>query len=99
MTDPIDASKPQKPEERPAWSRLHIWQITAVRDVFWIGLAVFVLWLGNELSGIVTPVLVALAMAYLFHPLITLCEDRWNMRRPLTISIILAVDHMPSLNR
>ncbi|MDX1565276.1 MAG: AI-2E family transporter, partial [Phycisphaeraceae bacterium] len=78
-------------EARPDWARLHIWQITAVRDVFWGALVLALLAIGYQLSSIFTPVLIALALAYLFHPLITLCEDRWKMPRPLTISIILGL--------
>lgn len=73
------------------WARVHIWQIAAVRDVFWIGLVLFVIWFGYQLSSIFTPVLVGLALAYIFHPMITACEEKWGMKRPLTVSIILGV--------
>ncbi|MBI1368777.1 MAG: AI-2E family transporter [Planctomycetes bacterium] len=79
-----------EPPIRP-WPDRHLWQIKPVRDLIWIAAVVFFIWFGYELSAIFTPVLVALALAYLFHPIITLAERRWNMPRPATIAVILAV--------
>jgi len=83
---------PQSPDDQSGpWCDRHIWQFRFVRDAFWIALAIFLFWFGYHLRGIFTPVLIALALAYLFHPLITQCERRWNMPRPVTVSIILTV--------
>lgn len=67
----------------------HLWQITAVRDFFWIGLFIFILWAGYSLQGIFTPVLIGLFFAYLFSPLITYAEEHWRFPRPLTITLLL----------
>ena len=67
----------------------HLWRINWVRDLVLVGLAVFLVWFGYYLRGIFTPLLLALFLAYLFHPLITLFERRWNVPRPVTISGLL----------
>ncbi len=85
---------PNDPNPTP-WHQRRLWQITPVRDAFWIvltaGAAAFLLWFGYELRAIFTPVLIALALAYLFHPLIAACEKRWNIPRPVTIAAIIAM--------
>jgi len=80
--------KPASPGQ-PAWHDVRLWEIAAVRDMFWVALVVAIVWLGYQLSSIFTPVLIALALAYLFHPVITWCESRCHMPRWVTISLIL----------
>lgn len=69
----------------------HLWEIRWVRDLAIIAIAVLVFWAGYLLRGIITPVLIGLFLAYLFHPLITWAERRHHMPRPVTISILLGV--------
>jgi predicted PurR-regulated permease PerM len=47
------------------------------------------LWFVYELRGVFLPILVALGLAYLFHPLITRAQRQWKWPRPLTITLIL----------
>lgn len=55
---------------RPYWATLHLWQIQMVRDVL-VGLAIFgLLWLGYKLSIVTVPILLAMALAYLFEPVV-----------------------------
>lgn len=83
------------PTDPTPWYDRRLWQITPVRDAFWIALIITVivlaLWFGYALRAVFTPVLIALALAYLFDPIITQCERRWHWPRPATISGILAV--------
>lgn len=67
----------------------HLWEIAALREVFWIGLAAFLLWFGYELRGVFTPVLIALFLAYLVNPMVRAPERRWGIPRPATITLIL----------
>lgn len=67
----------------------HLWEIPAVREVFWIGLIAFFMWLGYELRGVFTPVLIALLLAYLVNPLVAIAECRWRIPRPVTITALL----------
>lgn len=90
MSD-LPPSNPPPPDARPPWRQVHLWQIAVMRDLFWITVALFLLWFGYQLRAIFTPVLIALVLAYLFHPLITRAEERYGMKRMTTVSIILAV--------
>lgn len=67
----------------------HLWEIVAVREVLGIALIAFVLWLGYELRGVFTPVLIALLLAYLVNPLVEIPECRWRIPRPVTITALL----------
>lgn len=67
----------------------HLWEITPIRDLLWVGAIVFLVWFGYYLRGVFTPVLIALLLAYLFNPLIRHAERQWKVPRPVTISIVL----------
>ena len=86
----MSASRPPAPHDRP-WHRLHLWQIAWVRDVAWAAVAVLILWIGYELRAVFIPVLIGLALAYLFHPLMRYAERRWRAPRWVSIAGILAV--------
>ncbi len=75
---------------RPIVDR-HLWQIAAVRDLFWIGFFLFILWAGYSLRGIFTPVLIGLLLAYLFSPSITYAQEHWRFPRPLSITLLFVV--------
>ena len=71
-------SSPHDP--RPASNR-HLWEFTWVRDLLWLtGLALLLL-LMYHAGSILVPVCVALALAYVFNPLITWMQRRWNWPR------------------
>ncbi len=80
-------SGPEGPSA-PAVDR-HLWEITPVRDLMWLGGILFLLWFGYYLRGVFTPVLIALLLAYLVNPLIRRAETGWRIPRPVTISIVL----------
>ena len=82
-SSPPEATPPLPPSDR------HLWDITPIRDLLWMGSVVFLLWFGYYLRGVFTPVLIALLLAYLFNPLIRRAEIEWNVPRPVTISIVL----------
>jgi len=67
----------------------HLWEITPIRDLLWLGGGLFLLWFGYYLRGVFTPVLIALLLAYLFNPLIRRAEMQWHVPRPVTISVVL----------
>lgn len=67
----------------------HLWEITPIRDLLWVGVIVFILWFGYYLRGVFAPVLIALLLAYLFNPLIRHADRQWKVPRPVTISIVL----------
>ena len=71
-------------------SRLHIWQIQAVRDALLILLILAALRLGYVMSAITVPLLIALLLAYLFEPLIALLQNRLRWSRTTAVALILA---------
>lgn len=48
----------------------HLWQFRWVRDLFVLGFAAFLLWLGHRIAVVTVPLLVALMAAYLCEPLV-----------------------------
>jgi predicted PurR-regulated permease PerM len=90
----LDSKKHAAPECADAdksGSERHLWEMAAVRELFWIGLAAFLVWFGYELRGVFTPVLVALLLAYLVNPLVGGAASRWHIPRPVTITALLVI--------
>lgn len=90
-------TEPKKPEPkitlplepgRPVVD-LHLWQITPIRDIFWIGMGISALLFTYYLRSIFTPVLIGLILAYIFNPMICYFEERWRVPRVATISALL----------
>lgn len=85
-------TRPDELPERAApadWRLLHLWQIQPLRDVL-VLLAVFgIIWLGYKLSIVTVPLLLAMALAYLFEPLVRLAtRNRYVSRQGMALSII-----------
>ena len=84
--------KPQKQvSDIPNAADRHLWQIQPIRDVAWIIVAVFLVWLGYALRSVTVPLLVALLLAYLFEPVISLLQRYFHFPRPLAVGSVLAV--------
>jgi len=69
----------------------HLWEITAVKDLFWMAAAVAVAIVFYHLRTVLLPVFLGLLLAYLFHPLTLFIKTRWRIPAPITISLILAL--------
>ena len=65
---------------------MHLWEMKPVQDVFWLALAVILLWLGYVLSDVFVPMLIAFAAAYTVNPALEFVEDRWELSRTTLIS-------------
>lgn len=73
------------------WRRLRLWEIQPIRDAL-ILLAVFgVLYLGYVCRIVTVPILLALALAYLFEPVVAWLTRRfkWVSRQGAAVSIIV----------
>jgi predicted PurR-regulated permease PerM len=75
--------------DAPPAARLHLWQIQGVRDAL-VLLAVFlIVYVGYWMRDVTVPLLIALALAYLFEPLVqSLCRVR-GVTRPIAVLILL----------
>ncbi len=83
---------PDKPVQHDLM-KLHLWQIQWVRDFLLLLLMVCGIWLGYVMRDITIPLLVALLLAYLFEPVISLLADhpKFPLGRIPVISGILVV--------
>ncbi len=98
-----DATRGKRPDSTAATSprdltRMHLWQIQAVRDILLVAVVFFLIWLGYAMSSVTVPLLVGLLLAYLFEPLIARICARWNLKRGVvvgglvcTIAIVLVL--------
>ena len=74
-------------------TKLHLWQIQWVRDLFLVVAVIAGIWLGYAMRDITIPLLVALLLAYLFEPLISYLSNhpQFPMGRVAVISGILSI--------
>ncbi len=73
-----------------AWARLHLWEIQGVRDVLVI-LGLFgLLWVGQKVSVVTVPVLLAILFAYLFEPVINWLTQKSRLTRTGAVIAVIA---------
>jgi predicted PurR-regulated permease PerM len=71
------------------WRRLHLWHIQPLRDALFLVAIVGIVWLGDRLSIVTVPMLLALLFSYLFEPLVRfLTRKRYVSREGAAIAII-----------
>ncbi|MFG0258988.1 MAG: AI-2E family transporter, partial [Phycisphaerales bacterium JB041] len=85
---PGTPSEPRQP--RGDWKSLHLWQIQGVRDVLVVLGVLGLLWLGQKISIVTVPLLLAILFAYLFEPVIRWLMKRSNMKRQGAVTAVLA---------
>ncbi len=99
-TDPAgDPPADAPPAKRPPPPARYVWQRLWFQWV--LGLIVFFLFLSfvlppiyyllSSVSGILTPVLLGLGLAYIFNPLVTWFERRYGLPRPASAAIMLTL--------
>ncbi|MBN2244711.1 MAG: AI-2E family transporter [Candidatus Aminicenantes bacterium] len=67
----------------------HLWEITAVKDLFKITVFIALVIIAWYLRSILLPVFLGLLLAYLFRPLISFIQTHWRIHATITISFIL----------
>ncbi len=86
-----DDSQETEQTGRIDWSKKHLWQIQCVRDLLLLFAVLGLLLLGERLSLVTVPALLALLFAYLFEPLIVwLCRISKVTRRFASGGIVVA---------
>jgi len=94
MTNDHDSDTPRQSDAQgnsPKWHRLHLWQMQPVRDVL-LALGVFAIFLiGQKISVVTVPLLLALLLAYLFEPVIVWSMKKFNIARRTSVIGIIAV--------
>lgn len=81
----------RKPPPQGDWHHLRLWQIQPIRDLLLLALVFGVLLLGYKLSVVTVPLLLALALAYLFEPLVQaiLKRTRYFSRQGIAAMILV----------
>lgn len=90
VAEPSEPIGTDEPDQVPAWFRLHLWQIQGVRDVLIVLLVVGLFWLGQKISIVTVPLLLALLFAYLFEPVIQLLMRKTRLQRHGAVGAIIA---------
>jgi predicted PurR-regulated permease PerM len=80
-----------KPVEPPTWALLHLWQIQPLRDVGVVLVIIGLLWLGQKISVVTVPVLLAIMLAYLFEPVIRWLDRRTRLERRGSVVTIIGL--------
>jgi len=85
--------KPLPESPRRVWATLHLWQIQFVRDAILIALLVGLVMLGYTLRTVTVPMLLAIALAYLFEPVVRRVTRDGRISRPVAAAtlILLAI--------
>lgn len=71
------------------WTRTHLWEIQPVRDVLLLAAAFGVVYLGYVLRIVTVPMLLALALAYLFEPLVKFLVSRRVFSRAGAAAVVI----------
>ncbi len=94
MSDPNPTNNTTESTDspRPSWSKLHLWEMQPVRDVL-VGLGILMLiLLGQKVSVVTVPLILAILLAYLFEPVICWSMRKFSIsRRTSVIGIIASV--------
>lgn len=75
----------------PATNDRRLWQIRWVRDLFGIFAALALLWLASQVQAVLIPVLVGLALAYAFNPMISDLARRGRTSRWVPTAMVVLV--------
>ena len=70
----------------------HLWEFRWVRDLFYLAIIVTIMIAAYATRAIMLPLLIALMLAYIVNPLLTLSSQRWRIPRlAATVTIMLAL--------
>jgi predicted PurR-regulated permease PerM len=72
-----------------SWRDLHLWQIQPVRDLLLALAVIGLFWLGDRISLVTVPLLLAILLAYLFEPVVAWMEKRSRLGRPGIVALLL----------
>jgi predicted PurR-regulated permease PerM len=71
------------------WRSIHLWQIQWVRDVLGVLAIVGLFWLGDKISVVTVPLLLAILLAYLFEPVIGWAMSKTAWKRQGTVAAVM----------
>lgn len=87
-TPPVKPTPTARGPER-SWQHLHLWQIQPVRDVLTLAALFGVIYLGYAVRLVTVPLLLAMALAYMFEPLVRRVTAKGRMSRQGAATVII----------
>lgn len=84
-----DPGAPRVRGER-SWRELHLWQIQFIRDILLVGGLIGLLWVGNKISLVTVPLVLAILLAYLFEPVVRWLTTKTKLSREMAAGGIVA---------
>jgi hypothetical protein len=82
----LERYSPTMPSPTVGPADRHLWQIAAARDIIILSGVASALWIAYWLGDVFVPVFLALILAHIINPFVTLMERRWGWPRPLPIN-------------
>jgi predicted PurR-regulated permease PerM len=93
-SEPNEATESDNRYRSSSWAHLHLWQIQPLRDALVFAGVFGILYLGYVLSIVTVPVLLALAFAYLFEPLVQRMTRTGRVGRARVAASIIVLSFM-----
>lgn len=87
----MSSPSPSSPPGKPQWQDRHLWEIQPVRDLLLLALLLGLVYLGYVARVVTVPILLAMALAYLFEPLVSWVTRRRLLSRDAAASAIIAI--------
>jgi hypothetical protein len=95
MNSEHSEADPKETKHRASsWAHLHLWQIQPLRDALVLSGVFGILYLGYVLSIVTVPLLLALAFAYLFEPLVQRMTRTGRVGRARVAASIIVLSFM-----
>lgn len=79
---------PSDQNEEPITHK-HLWEFRFFIDFFWLLLILFALIGLYSIRGLLTPLIIAFVLAYLFNPVIRYMNQQWKLSRPFSVTLLL----------
>ncbi|HBP86760.1 MAG TPA: AI-2E family transporter [Nitrospirales bacterium] len=83
-------STPPPTPMKPA-RHVHLWEVVAVRELFFLVVGGFFLWLCFQLQAILVPVFLGLGLAYLTDPVLDYVEQAWKLPRWIAVTFMVLI--------
>ncbi len=74
---------------RDSWLDRHLWEIQPVRDVLVVLVILGLFWLGQKISIVTVPLLLAMLFAYLLEPVVAYLMSRTRLQRRGSVVLIM----------
>ncbi len=81
--------EPGQQQAQDSWLDRHLWDIQPVRDVLVVFVVLGLFWLGQKISIVTVPLLLAMLFAYLLEPVVAYLMSRTRLQRRGSVVLIM----------